>query len=203
VDSHKFPRCHEPNETHEHILTCPHIGAHKNQYDLVHPMLYKIVQNNLCPVQHVFAKCVRAWLESPETLPKPDVSSVPESQRDLLIKVLEDQERIGWRFGMQGYLSRHWGLAVSANTHLKEDNNKGDAWSRKAILQLWEFSREMWEHRNAVLHDMQLEASRRIQDADLNDAITKLYEKIDTYAAQDRWYFDIPLVLRLKKSLHH
>jgi len=53
----------------------------------------------------------------------------------------------------------------------------------------------MWEHRNVVLHDTQLEASRRIRDVDLNNAIMKLYEKINTYAAQDRWYFDVPLVL--------
>jgi hypothetical protein len=53
----------------------------------------------------------------------------------------------------------------------------------------------MWEHHNDVLHDMQLEVSRAMQDAEINDVITKLHEKVDTYSAEDRWYFDVPLVI--------
>jgi hypothetical protein len=60
----------------------------------------------------------------------------------------------------------------------------------------------MWEHWNEVLHNTELESSRKMRDADINDAITKLYEKKDTYAAKDCWYFEkLPLVLRLRKPL--
>jgi hypothetical protein len=31
--------------------------------------------------------------------------------------------------------------------------------------------------------------------------ITKLHEKVDTYSAEDRWYFDVPLVIWLRKPL--
>jgi hypothetical protein len=40
-----------------------------------------------------------------------------------------------------------------------------------------------------------------MRNAEINDAITKLYEKVDTYAAEDRWYFALPLTLRLRKQL--
>jgi hypothetical protein len=59
----------------------------------------------------------------------------------------------------------------------------------------------MWEHRNDVLHNMQLESSRMMWNAEINNAIMKLYEKVDTYAAEDRWYFALPLTLRLRKPL--
>ena len=49
------------------------------------------------------------------------------------------------------------------------------------ILQLWEFTREMWEHCNLILHDSQLEASHKIRDAQINDEIMKLYANIDNY----------------------
>jgi hypothetical protein len=200
TESHKCPRCLEPNETQEHLLQCRHVGAHKKRYDLVHPMMKQIRQNKLCPVQEVFTECIRSWLESPETS-IPDVSSVHESQRELLKKAISDQERIGWHLAMRGYLSKYWSMAVAANHHLKEDNDKGRAWVQKTVLQLWEFSREMWEHRNDVLHNTQLESSRMMRNAEINDAITKLYEKVDTYAAEDQWYFDLPLTLRLRKPL--
>jgi hypothetical protein len=66
---------------------------------------------------------------------------------------------------------------------------------------LWDFAHAMWEHRNDVLHDTQLEVSHAMQDAEINNVITKLYEKVDTYSAEDRWYFDVPLAIRLRKPL--
>jgi hypothetical protein len=53
----------------------------------------------------------------------------------------------------------------------------------------------MWEHRNAVLHDTQLESSRMVRNAEKNDAITKLYAQVHAYVAKDHWYFDVPLML--------
>jgi hypothetical protein len=59
----------------------------------------------------------------------------------------------------------------------------------------------MWEHRNAVLHDTQLESSRTVWNAETNDAITKLYAQVDVFAAEDCWYFDVPLTLQLREPL--
>jgi hypothetical protein len=41
-----------------------------------------------------------------------------------------------------------------------------------------------------------------MHNAEINDIITKLYEKVATYAAEDCWYFDLPLALRLGKPLY-
>jgi hypothetical protein len=40
-----------------------------------------------------------------------------------------------------------------------------------------------------------------MRDAEINDAITKLYENVNTYSAEDWWYFDVPLAIRLHKPL--
>jgi hypothetical protein len=163
-------------------------------------MMKKIQQNNLCPVQEAIAKCIRSWLESLETI-IPDVSRVHDSQHGLLQRAIDDQMRIGWHLAMQGYLSKYWGLAVSANYHLAENNGKGEVWVQKTVLELWAFAHEMWEHCNSVLHDMQIEFSRKMRDAKINDLIAKLYEKVDMYSAEDRWYFNVPLAIRLRKPL--
>jgi hypothetical protein len=105
------------------------------------------------------------------------VSSLHHSQCGLLQWAIADQTKIGWHLAMQGYLSEPWGLAVSENRHLEENNNKGEVWARKTVLQLWAFTHEMWEHQNLVLHDTQLEFSRRMRDAKINNAIVKLYER--------------------------
>jgi hypothetical protein len=84
-------------------------------------MMKQIHQNKLCPTQEVFTKCIRSWLESPETI-LPDVSSVHESQRELLEKAISDQDCIGWHLAMRGYLSKYWSIAVVANQHLEAVN---------------------------------------------------------------------------------
>jgi hypothetical protein len=82
-----------------------------------------------------------------------------------------------------------------------QSKDQGKNWTRKMILLLWNFANEMWEHQNAILHKHELEALRRIRDADINDAITKLYANIATYDVADRWYFDMPLAICLNKPL--
>jgi hypothetical protein len=71
----------------------------------------------------------------------------------------------------------------------------------KPVLQLWAFAHEMWEHQNSVLHNTPLEFLRRMRDANINNAIVKLYGKVEGYLADDRWYFDVPLAIRLCKLL--
>jgi hypothetical protein len=65
----------------------------------------------------------------------------------------------------------------------------------------WDFAYEMWEHGNSVLHNTQLEASLLMRDTNLNNAITKLYDNVDTYSVEDQWYFDVPLAIQLCKLL--
>jgi hypothetical protein len=112
----------------------------------------KIQQNNLCPAQETFTKCIRSWLKSPETVTL-DVSRVHESQHGLIQQAIDDQQHI---------------------------------WVRKTVMLLWDFAHEMWEHRNLVLHDTNLTASRATREAEINDAITKLYDNVDTYSADDQ-----------------
>jgi hypothetical protein len=113
----------------------------------------------------------------------------------LIQQAIDDQQCIGWHLAMRGYFSKHWRSAISANRHLVEDNDKGEVWVHKTVMLLWDFAHEMWEHRNSVLHDTNLAASRVMREAEINDAITKLYDKVGTYSADDRWYFDMPLAI--------
>jgi hypothetical protein len=111
--------------------------------------------------------------------------------------VIADQEQIGWHMAMQGYFSKHWRLAVSANWHLEENNDIGEVWVHKTVMLLWDFVHKIREHQNSVLHDTKLKTSHAMCDAEINDALTKLYEKVDTYSAEDWWYFDVLLAIHL------
>jgi hypothetical protein len=40
-----------------------------------------------------------------------------------------------------------------------------------------------------------------MKGATVDANITTLYNKVDSYAAEDRWHFDLPLALRLRTPL--
>ncbi len=55
------------------------------------------------------------------------------------------RSRTNWlAYGNEGYISNYWRLAVSANHHLEEDNDKGEAWVCKTVMSLWDFAHDMW-----------------------------------------------------------
>jgi hypothetical protein len=128
IDSHHCPRCLQPTENQEHILNCLNPCANKCRYELVYPMMTKIIQNPGCRVQQVFELYVRSWLADLEP-PTLDISQVPIEQQDLLVWALEEQDLIGWDLGMRGYSSQHWGLASVAHPRLDPKNDKGKAWT--------------------------------------------------------------------------
>jgi hypothetical protein len=78
---------------------------------------------------------------------------------------------------MRGYLSKYWKLAISANRFLEEDNDKGEVWVRKTILQLWEFAREMWEHRNEVLHNTELSSPQEKCEMQISMMLSRNYTR--------------------------
>jgi len=40
-----------------------------------------------------------------------------------------------------------------------------------------------------------------MKGAAVDAGIQRLHDKVDSYAAEDRWHFDLPLALQLKKPL--
>jgi fructose-1,6-bisphosphatase len=59
----------------------------------------------------------------------------------------------------------------------------------------------MWEHRNDKLHNVKLETCRKMKAAAVDTEIEKLYARIQEVDAEDRWRFNTPLMVQLKKPL--
>ena len=206
TESHKCPRCQTTVEDQDHVLTCRHASAHKKRFELLPDTTSKMITNHECKVQQLFVECFRTWLANPDTQLTPDISHVPSEQRKWVELALREQASLGWSLGSRGYLSKHWAKAVAAHHKFGYDTTKnaveqGQTWARRTIHQLWEFGQEMWHDRNRMLHDPKGEDTQAMKSAAVDVAITKLYENVDSYAAEDRQFFDFPLALRLRKRL--
>ena len=151
--------------------------------------------------------CVlKPGFETPETPIIPEMSRVPLAQREAVYHAVVEQGKIGWVQGFRGYLSKHWAHAITLNPELDEKSPSkqkeiGDTWAQKMILQLWKNADEMWEHRNDKLHNMKTDACQKMKVAAVDLEIETLYGKVDEIAVEDRWRFNMPLAVRLNKSL--
>jgi hypothetical protein len=59
----------------------------------------------------------------------------------------------------------------------------------------------MWNDRNRILHDSSNADTTIMKSAAIDAEITKLYKHMETYAVEDRQFFNLPLALRLRKPL--
>jgi hypothetical protein len=166
-----------------------------------------------CKVQQLFFNCLQQWLLANLDDILPDISHIPNVQKELVAMALSEQRAIGWDLCFHGYLSRHWwALAVAACPFVPPTDecptaslHAGKTWARNSISHLWEFAHEMWIHHNSTLHNSALPDCHQMKGTTVDADITTLYNKVDSYAAEDRWRFDLPLALHLCTPLqsHH
>jgi hypothetical protein len=160
-----------------------------------------------CKVQQFFFDCLRQRLSNLDDI-LPDISHIPNAQKELVEIALLEQRAIGWDLCFCGYLSRHWALAAAACPFLPPTEecptaslDAGKTWACKSITHLWDFAHEMWTHHNSTLHNSALPDCQRMKGAAVDADITTLYNKVDSYTTEDRWRLDLPLALCLHPPL--
>jgi hypothetical protein len=67
-------------------------------------------------------------------------------------QAIQDQDRIGWWPFLLGWTAKSMTVAHAKNLLLVKPQNRPDSWTKGLLLQLWDFSFEMWDHRNKILH---------------------------------------------------
>jgi hypothetical protein len=72
-----------------------------------------------------------------------------------------DQDTIGWYPFLLGQVSIHWKSVQHAYYQSLGLDNTGKQWVRLLILQLFNISWDMWEHRNGIKHKTLTPAKRR------------------------------------------
>jgi hypothetical protein len=143
----KCPLCFEPNETVNHVIDCRDPRARLQWIRSVDKLGVKMQTIKTDPdIINVIRKRLARRHSRPFTL--------PQSLPDAVKRAVYDQDSIGWTQFLRGRLSKKWEDAqerwiIRCSTKWKRSSKK---WLTKLVQAIWEVSREMWEHRNGVLH---------------------------------------------------
>ena len=80
---------------------------------------------------------------------------LPSTNPFLLEEILHCQARIGWRRFFEGWLVREWTTSQQAYYKISKSLRSGRRWTIELIKKLWDVTRDLWEHRNNILHKTQ------------------------------------------------
>ena len=115
--------------------------------------------------------CMKEWLDSHNSCPdlsklivatmqgwkaKAPIKYTPEYDFDGMERLIDCQNKIGWRSFWDGCLSHEWGAIQQTYLTWTKSKQTGKRWVAGLIRQLWEVEKAAWLHRNSVLHDTPL-----------------------------------------------
>jgi len=77
-----------------------------------------------------------------------DRGTLPQDLSDVAV----EQDAIGWRNFIDGFVSKGWSVAVQARFVAGGRRQTGHRWVVGLLRQLWKLSRDIWQYRNELAH---------------------------------------------------
>ncbi len=105
--------------------------------------------------------------------------------------IVKKQDQLGWRAFLEGAVLHDWSAKQQEYYEWLQRKNTGKRWITTLIKKLWEISWNLWEHRNAELHNPESPAALR-EHARLDSLITQEYEDQVRISNKDRRWFRRP-----------
>ena len=190
------PWCGQPSESTSHVLQCTNTSAcalwDKEIANLQEWMKKNKFQPNLADV---ICNNLDTWKYK---TPKSPTLPVNQSLRIALLQ----QDRLGWKPFLIGFLSKHW--RECQQQHLNNINSCTSALLllSKAQRRIWHIAWELWMHQNNHLHGEQ-SSTPIVEQTAIDDEVTREWTLGLLTLAEQHWHlFQGSLATKLSKSYH-
>jgi hypothetical protein len=182
------PRCGEPNEDAAHVVRC---SALSPIWDSAVTPLTEWFTKSLTPpdVSAVILEYIHAWR----------TDNVPRVRLEFcspeLLAAITAQSAIGWGSFLEGFVSITWQKLMATHFTSISSRRTGFRWCCGLIHRLWLLLRDLWDHRNTILHDT-IPVAVQLATVQLNAAVSGQYHQgLDGLSpTQFRTYFSRPLI---------
>ena len=112
-------------------------------------------------------------------------------------RCMVDQVSIGWEQFLTGFFSKHWAALQQKYYSAKFPRKSGQRWAVRLSHQLWRLLFSLWENRNTILHETQID--RLSGESSLRWAIGQEYSKgVTRLPPIYHHYLQIPIRTTLK-----
>ena len=146
------PLCITTLETHLHLIQCPAQTASTTWEAGLKSLSQWLTDQKTHPqlrlsILRILRLCRRRGWSTPWILY--DVSPT-------ITRCLVAQSEIGWQQFVTGLLSKQWAQVQQAHYTSISSRRTGKRWAIRLSNQLWRLLFSVWEHRNTVLHETQI-----------------------------------------------
>ena len=111
------------------------------------------------------------------------------------------QGDIGWGNLLEGWIAIEWETMQQEFYTYNHSRRTGRKWSVMLLQRIWQISRALWEHCNAILHQQE-NIVTKVQEFSLNRKIQRMYEDILQLALgpEDAYLRTLTLPVLLQKT---
>lgn len=198
LQNHSECPCCQGEETPTHVIRCPDPRATTVWETTLSKLSAWMLRKQTDPaIQQAVLRHLREWHDGP--------SISNPSYGPFLRQAIKNQNDIGWYPFLLGHVSNHWrGVQQAYYDRLSLDNT-GKQWVKQLIVQLFNISWDLWEHRNGIKHNSMTPAKLRAilvldtrirAEFDLGDAhlhirdkrwfVKPLHTILDTYTTVEK-----------------
>jgi len=186
------PLCQLDDETHDHVLRCPHPRMYQHRqkrWDKFHALLVEL--NTPTSLIEEIQRSLKSWLQDlysgyEEFSPMERCTFLDVSHPATIA-----QEHIGWNHFLRGRITREFAASLPL------PNKARQAWPGRVISELMDWTQSMWRQRCAILH----ECNGKSLPAHVERQVRKAYELFEYDHPVDKKYFALPIMKRLRRSL--
>jgi hypothetical protein len=183
------PCCSQESETYDHLFFCR--GLQNKRASLNHYIRSSSAHTNLHKSQEIFQHCIIQWLKGTQpTQPEHNFFHLREPIDD----AIRSQHQIGWNNVFRGFISTKWtdAFSISHWPNAPTDHEAGLQRTTSSIYNLAQYAEQIWQERNAILHQQQDEQGKQMAHNVQTTTIDFLYTQADEVLAGDRHLFHRP-----------
>ena len=188
----RCPRCGR-SENSAHIVTCH--GTDDVWDDALNP-LRSWIDKARAPMGMATAITDRLTAWRRNRRPRLPPSYWP----DPLVQALTAQDRIGWAGFLEGCAAKEWRALMDGHFERRGSQRSGRRFVIGLIKSAWQTVHDLWEHRNAVLHNDVASMEARDQERKMDSLIAEHHSRgPDGLPARYRRKFAVPLPVLLAR----
>jgi hypothetical protein len=128
------------------------------------------------PVVEAIMTGFKDWITPPQRRSRVSTFSSLMGPDTLVTSAYYEQfHRLGWFRLCLGRISLKWSRAAAAYHTSTHSTFNGDRWAAAFILLVWKITRQLWHHRNQIVHGAMVEEVVSTQLSALHDKVTQMY----------------------------
>ena len=141
-------------------------------------------------------------VRSIQTVELKNITNPPTTNNTNLINAFIEQETIGWKNFINGFITPSWRQAHTQHLETKRSQKSALLFMSRLQTKIWMIAWDLWEHRNKFHHNKRYSIQPIEENEINNEIIEEWWTGIDNLPPRHNYLFNVSLQNNLKSKIH-